>query len=208
MRKRSLLLMWMGWALGACASAQDMAVSKPEVFLLLPEPRAARTAASLVLGGAKLTVFSPAQQSSDKSTIQVYPAKDFAKLGISPETFAKKALAAADRLLASLKPELIRDEAGRVRYAVYRGESSIYACLLVAPSLAKTFEPVFGKEIWVAAPDRHALYIFPPNPLVVDDFAADLEDRFDSNAYSASEEVFVMRSDTGGMRAVGTFTDR
>ena len=208
MRKRSLLLMWMGWAVCACASAQDKAAAKPEVFLLLPEPRAARTAHSLVLGDAKQTVFSPAQQSPDKSTIQVYPAKEFAKLGISPETFAKKARAAADRLLASLKPELIRDTAGRVRYAVYRGESTIYACLLVAPSLAKTFEPVFGKEIWVAAADRHALYIFPPNPLVVDDFAGDLADRFESNAYSASEEVFVMRSDTGVMRAVGTFTDR
>lgn len=208
MRMRTLLLMVLGWAVCPSGGAQDLAATNPEVFLLLPEPRAARTSASLVLGDAKLTVFSPARQSPDKTSIEIYSSKDFTKLGISPETFAKKARAAADRLLASLKPELIRDQAGRVRYAVYRGEPSIYACLLVAPSLAKTFEPVFGKEIWVAAPDRHALYIFPPNPAVVDDFAGDLADRFESNAFSASEEVFVMRTDTGVMRAVGTFTDR
>lgn len=208
MLMRSLLLMLTGWAVCACASAQDMAAPRPEAFLLVPEPRAARTARSLVLGQAKQTVFTPALQSSDKSALHVYSGKDFAKLGISPESFAKKAFAAADRLLAGLKPELIRDDAGRVRYAVYRGESPIYACLLVAPSLAKTFEAVFGKEIWVAAPDRHALYIFPPNAAIVDDFAGDLEERFESNAYSASEEVFVLRSDTEGMRAVGTFTER
>ena len=76
------------------------------------------------------------------------------------------------------------------------------------PSLAKVFEKVFGKEIWVAAPDRHALYVFPPNPLIVDDFAADLAARFEEDAFAASEEVFVLRAETGEMQAAGQFTAR
>ena len=101
----------------------------------------------------------------------------------------------------------MKDDAGRVRYAVYRGQEPIFACLLVAPSLSKVFENIFGKEIWVAAPDRNALYVFPPNPAVVDDFAGDLEERFESNAFAASEEVFVLRGD-GEMKVIGTFRGR
>ena len=115
---------------------------------------------------------------------------------------------AADRILGSLQPEFIKDDSGRIRYAVYRGDDPIFACLLVAPSFAKIFKNVFGKEIWVAAPDRNALYVFPPNAAIVDDFAGDLQDRFEAEAFAASEEVFIIRGPTGEMRAVGTFRDR
>jgi hypothetical protein len=181
---------------------------KAEPFLLLPEPREMRVGHSIVLGGAKHTVFTPVRRVVGKPGLVPYGKEEFSKLGISADTFAEKAREAADRILAGLQPEFIKDEAGRVRYAVYRGDDPIIACLLVAPSLAKVFEKVFGKEIWVAAPDRHALYIFPPNATIVDDFAGDLQTRFESEAFAASEEVFIIRGETGEMRAVGTFRDR
>lgn len=195
-------------AAATAAAAEKHAEAKAEPYLLLPEPKEMRVAHSITLGGAKRTAFTPARRLAGTGSIETYSKADFAKLGISPDSFAEKARAAADRLLATLQPELIKDDAGRVRYAVYRGEAPIYACLLAAPSLAKVFENVFGKEVWVAAPDRNALYVFPPNAAIVDDFAADLQDRFESNAFSASEEVFVVQGATGEMRAVGTFSDR
>jgi hypothetical protein len=181
---------------------------KAEPFLLLPEPREMRVAHSIVLGGAKHTVFTPVRRVAGKPGLVPYSKEDFSKLGISADTFAEKAREAADRILASLQPEFIKDDAGRVRYAVYRGDDSIFACLLVAPSLAKVFQNVFGKESWVAAPDRHALYVFPPNPTIVDDFAADLQAHFEAEAFAASEEVFLIRGESGEMRAVGTFRER
>lgn len=190
------------------APARTPPPAKAEAYLLLPEPKEMRVAHSASLGGAKFTVFNPVRLQADKAGLQAYSKAEFAKLGISPATFADRARLAADRLLASLQPELIRDDAGRVRYAVYRGEGDIYACLLTAPSLGKVFQNIFGKEIWVATPDRHSLYVFPPNPTIVDDFAGDLEDRFESNAFAASEEVFIIQAETGEMRAVGTFTNR
>lgn len=180
--------------------------AKAEAYLLLPEPKEMRAAHSASLGGARLTVFNPVRLQAGK--LEAYTKADFTKLGISPATFADRARQAADRLLASLQPEFIKDDAGRVRYAVYRGDGEIYACLLTAPSLGKVFQNIFGKEIWVATPDRHSLYVFPPNPAIVDDFAGDLEDRFETNAFAASEEVFIIQAETGEMRAVGTFTDR
>lgn len=195
-------------AAAPAAAPAPAAPLKAETFLLLPEPREMRVGHSVVLGGAKQTVFTPVHRPAGKRELERYSKAEFAKLGIGPESFADKARAAADRLLASLQPELIKDDAGRVRYAVYRGDDSIFACLLVAPSLAKVFENVFGKEVWVAVPDRHALYVFPPNSAIVDDFAGDLQERFETDAFAASEEVFIVKGDTGEMRAVGTFRAR
>ncbi len=214
------VMLWAGLFAGACLCAQDKSspaatvaapaavMTKAEPFLLLPEPRAMRVGHSVVLGGAKHTVFTPVHLVPGKPDPQPYSTEEFAKLGIGPDSFAKKAAAAADRLLASLQPELMKDDSGRVRYAVYRGDQPIFACLLAAPSLAKVFANIFGKEVWVAAPDRHALYVFPPNSAIVDDFAGDLQERFESDAFAASEEVFVIRGDAGEMTAVGTFRDR
>jgi hypothetical protein len=180
---------------------------KAEPFLLLPEPREMRVAHSVVLGGARHTVFTPVRQVAGKPGLVPYSKDEFAKLGIGADTFAERSREAADRILATLKPEFIKDDAGRVRYAVYRGDSPIFACLLVAPSLGKVFQNVFGKECWVAAPDRNALYVFPPNPTIVDDFAGDLQERFEAEAFAASEEVFIIKGETGEIRAVGTFRD-
>lgn len=216
-------VLWASLSVTACIAAQEKASSasatpaapvkglaavKSEPFLLLPEPREMRVGHSVVLGGAKHTVFTPVRRVAGKPGLEAYSKAEFAKLGISPDSFAEKARAAADRILASLQPELLKDDAGRVRYAVYRGDDQIFACLLVAPSLAKVFDKIFGKEVWVAAPDRNALFIFPPNAAIVDDFAGDLEERFELNAFAASEEVFILRGDGGEMKAVATFRSR
>jgi hypothetical protein len=217
------LVLWMGLLAGACVCAQEKKVSavtkapemagsttrtQAEPFLLLPEPREMRVAHSIILGGAKHTVFTPMHRTAGKTALEAYSKAEFAKLGISADSFAERARAAADRILASLQPELIKDDAGRVRYAVYRGDEPIYACLMVAPSLGKVFQNVFGKEVWVAAPDRNALYVFPPNAAVVDDFSGDLEQRFEAEAFAASEEVFVVPADRGELKAVATFRNR
>jgi hypothetical protein len=184
------------------------ALTKAEPFLLLPEPREMRVEHSIVLGGAKHTVFTPVHRAAGKKALEPYSKAEFAKLGISADSFGEKARAAADRILATLQPELLKDEAGRVRYAVYRGDDPIFACLIVAPSLGKVFQNVFGKEVWVATPDRNALYVFPPNPAIVDDFSGDLEQRFEGDAFAASEEVFVVPADGGALKAVATFRNR
>jgi hypothetical protein len=180
---------------------------KLEPFLLVPEPKAMRSSIAKPLAGARVTVFTPMREIADGGKLQAYTETEFQKLGIGWDTYLTKAREAADRRLATLQPELIKDEAGRVRYAVYRGEQSWYASLLLAPSLAKTFEKIFGKEIWIAAPDRNALYIFPANAAVVDDFAGDLESRFHSTPYSASEEIFALKVEEVIPRVVGSFTD-
>ena len=167
-----------------------------------------RSTISKTLFKAQRTIFSPAQETSTAPGLALYTAAEFAKLGLSWDTYFERAAAAADRKLASLQPEWIKDDAGKVLYAVYRGEQPIYATLLLAPSLTKVFEKTFGGEIWVAAPDRNSLYVFPANAELVGDFAGDLEERFESNPYGASEEIFAFKLGESEPRVVGTFTSR
>ncbi len=167
---------------------------KLETLLMLPEPRALRTEISVVLAEAQKTVFSPAREIAGVTGIEVYSKEDFQRYGLSPETFAERSKKTADRLLGELKADLIKDADGKVLYAVYRGDRPIMACLLMAPSLPKKFQDLFGPEIWVAMPDRHSLYIFPAKPEALEEFVPDLAARFEEDAHAASSEIFALKA--------------
>ena len=186
--------------------AVDPAPKKLELFLMVPEPRAMRSAVSKDFAGAKRTVLSPAKQTSDASSVHIYSADEFAKLGVSVEKFLEKAQTAAEKRLATIQPELKKDQSGKIIYAVYRSDEPTIACLLIAPSLAKIFGNIFGKEVWAVAPDRRTLFIFPPQLEVIDEFADDLKDRFEDNPYAASDEIFDLKSDGSEPRVIGSFT--
>jgi len=196
---------------GDQSAAQDSASAKPkpkpESYLLLPEPRMMRSVRSLQPSGSEKTVLSPAKEIADSPFIATYSTEEFQAIGISPETFAERARTAADRLLKELKPEWVQDEKGQVLYAVYRGERPIYASLIVAPTLPHLFEAAFGPEIWLAAPDRNALYVFPAKAAILGDFASDLEQRFRNDPYAATGEIFAWKKDNKQPVVVGSFTD-
>lgn len=187
--------------------AEPVIERKLESFVLLPEPKAMRTARSQELPDAKATVVSAALEVAESPGVRTYTADEFAKLGISLDSFIERARAAADKRLATLQPDYGRDGAGRVRYAVYRGESPLMASLLMAPSLARIFKNIFGDEIWVTCPDRHALYVFPAKPQEVAEFTADLRERFESDPYAASQEIFLLKEGERLPRVVGSFSD-
>jgi hypothetical protein len=203
---------------GAQISAQEKTTAKPstpvtpsaaavklETFVMLPEPKVMRTDRSRLLPDAKTTVISPAHEIAESPGVRIYSADEFAKLGISAETFLERARTAADRRLATLTPDYIKDDEGRLRYAVYRGDSPLIASLLIAPSLGTFFQKTFGGDVWALLPDRNSLYLFPARPDALAEFTVDLRDRYDSNPYAASAEIFLLKPDGALPRVVGTF---
>ncbi|MFZ2278098.1 MAG: hypothetical protein WAW39_09870 [Prosthecobacter sp.] len=187
------------------AQQPDAPERKLESLLLMPEPKAMRGAYSIPLLNSKKTVFTCYRESTaEVSGVEAYSVEAFTKLGLSVESFAARAKAAADKRLLQLKPELIKGEDGRIAYAVYRGDSPLHATLIVAPSLPKIFAELFGQEIWVAAPDRHALYIFPAKADLLDEFAADLAERYTTDAFAASCEIFSIKAGAEP-RVIATF---
>lgn len=166
-----------------------------ETLLLMPEPKAMRTAYSIVPAGAQQTVLTPYRESAvSPNGIEPHSRESFSKLGLGVETFAQRARLAADKRLLQLRPDLIKGEDGKVAYAVYRGDSSLFPTLLIAPSLPGIFAELFGKEIWVAMPDRHSLYVFPASPDLVQAFAPDLAERYGTDPYAASSEIFSLKT--------------
>ena len=200
-----LLTLLVGSPASAQSSSEAAAAAKPEAFLLLPEPRTMGSSRSMKPRGASATVLTPAREIPDSPGLAPYDAESFAKLGISPESFAQRARRVADALLASLQPDWVYDEQGKLSYAVFRGERPIYACLLCAPSLPRLFEKAFGEEIWLVAPDRHALYVFPPHEATLQDFSADLAERFLTDPYAASCEIFSWKKGLVDPVVIGSF---
>jgi hypothetical protein len=168
---------------------------KLESLLLMPEPKVLRGAYSVTLFNAQRTVFTCYRETIGAlNGVEAYTAETFKKLGLSVESFAARAKTSADKRLLQLKPELIKGEDGRIAYAVYRGDSSLYATLLVAPSLPKIFAELFGPEIWVVTPDRHSLFVFPPKTDLLQEFTEDLAERYTSDPYAASCEIFSIKA--------------
>lgn len=177
----------------AAVSAQEPAKKKLEPYVLLPEPSALRTSLSQIPPGSHKTVLSPAHEIAGKPGVAVYTKEEFAKFGIGVESFVEHAKEATDARLKTLEPDFIKDAKGKTRYAVYRGDSPLIASLIAAPSLGKGFEKLLGSELWAVLPDRHSLYLFPAKPEMLAEFAEDLAERYKSDPYAASCEVFLIK---------------
>ncbi len=190
--KRRLFLLSMTM-LAVAAPAQEPAKKKLEPYVLLPEPSALRTSLSQIPAGSHKTVLSPAHEISGKPGVVVYTKDELTKFGIGIESFVEHAKEAADARLKTLEPDFIKDATGKTRYAVYRGESALIASLIAAPSLGKGFEKLLGDDIWAVLPDRHSLYLFPAKPEMLAEFADDLQERYKSDPYAASCEVFLIK---------------
>lgn len=188
--------------------AADPAVAAPkaEAYLLLPEPRVMGSSISRTFANAQHTVITPARQGAD-GKLHVNSREEFAKLGLSWETFFERAQAAADRRLADIQPELKKDESGRVLYAVYRSDEPSIACLLIAPSLGAIFKNILGEEVWLVAPDRNSLFVFPARNEAIEEFADDLRERFEENPFAVSDEIFAVKEGVAP-RAIGSFNGR
>ncbi len=178
---------------------------KPELFLMLPEPRAMGSDTSKNHAGSKTTVFTPARENDNGHGIRPYTAAEFAKLGISWETFLERAQATADKRLAAMQPEWKKDEAGQVLYAVFHSDDPGMAAILLAPSLAHIFKKVFPDGVWLAAPNRNTLYVFPAKPELVESFAENLKAMFDENPFAASDEIFALKDGGDPLRVVASF---
>lgn len=171
---------------------------------MLPEPRVMGSSISKSFADSKSTVFTPARQNAD-GKLRACTREEFAKLGLSWESFLERAQAVADRRLALLQPELKKDAGGRVLYAVYRSGEPTMSCLLIAPSLNVIFQKVFGDEVWLVTPDRNSLYVFPARQEALEEFADDLRRRFEDNAFAASNEIFAVKKGATP-RVIGNFS--
>lgn len=190
--KRRLFLFALGGAVASPVPAQ-VAKKRLEPYLLMPEPAALRTDLSQIPPGSHHTVLSPAHETAGAPGVKIYSKEEFARLGIGLDAFIERAKASAEARLKELEPDFVKDETGKTRYAVYRGDSPLIASLLAAPSLGKGLNKLFEGDLWALAPDRHSLFIFPAKPELLAEFSDDLYERYKTDPYAASCEVFLLK---------------
>ncbi len=189
---RRLFLLALGGAAVSTAPAQ-VAKKRLDPYLLMPEPSALRTDISQIPSGAHHTVLSPAHEIAGAPGVKIYSKEEFARLGIGLDAFIERAKASADARLKELEPDFVKDVTGKTRYAVYRGDSPLIASLLAAPSLGRSLNKLFEGDLWAVAPDRHSLFIFPAKEEMLAEFADDLYERYKTDPYAASCEVFLLK---------------
>ncbi|MEX1119867.1 MAG: hypothetical protein WEB60_13855, partial [Terrimicrobiaceae bacterium] len=108
----------------------------------------------------------------------------------------------ASALLASLKPTLVRDDRGVIRYAVLQSDDPHLAACIFAPEFADSFLETIGPDVLIAIPNRNRIYIFPRSSVPGAEISEQVFVDYRSTNYPVSREVFEKRA--GVLTAVGT----
>ena len=170
--------------------------------LLLIEPRTMRPEVSVLVPGARETVFSAAYQSA-------LGARAFTRDAFReayPEgwkAFFSEAKKAAAEHLKSLEPKLVRDKNKVIQYALLQSDHILTPTVVLAPQFAEMFAETLGNQLLIAIPDRSTVVVFPKLAGGIESHYAGLNDLFADAIFPVSEEFFELTKD--GIRAVGAF---
>ena len=186
----------------AGGDAKPAAGSKEGSKLLLIEPRDLGSPVSVLIPGARKTVFSAAYQG--RLGARHYSREQFRKA--SPEgwkAFFEAGKAAAAEHLKSLKPKFVRDDDKVIQYAVITADHPLTPAVILAPNFAALFAEKLGEQLLIVIPNRSTVIVFPKFANALDQYSPTLGGLFDDAIYPASEEIFELTKD--GIRVVGSF---
>jgi len=115
----------------------------------------------------------------------------------------KAMLEAATKVLASLKPEFVRDSKGVIEYAVLTSDSPLTASAVLAPEFEERFADTIGPDMLIAIPNRNKVYLFPKLTQVYLEMSETIVVEYQSSTYPVSREFFSLKN--GRLSAMGRF---
>lgn len=174
---------------------------KLEPICITLEPAVLKTATSHPMPGAKATVLCPAREASDG--LKLLTAEEFAAVGKDWNAFLAEAKIAAARHLATLTPELKKNDHGIVEYAILRSERHLTAGVILCPEFRALFKEALGTDLVVMAPDRFHVFVFPRRTGDFQQAGETVAEIYNESVYPASNEAFEINDD--GIRAIGSF---
>ncbi len=172
----------------------------PEEYCLLIEP-ADGPAVKQAIKGAERTALVPGRETS--IGVRYYTEAEFAALKLGWTGFQAKAAESADRVLAHLKPEWVKDEKGFVRYAVLKSPGQLTASTVFGTKFRALFREAMGDELVLLIPDRSTVYVFPRSMGEYKDFGKKILLAYADAVYPVSYEVFLLNRD--GLSCLGSF---
>ncbi len=117
------------------------------------------------------------------------------------DTLLPAARAVADRIVARIEPELVRDARGVILYAILADEDPFLSSVLLSPKLLESFRETLGDRIHIVLVDRHRLYLFPATGGRLIDYGPALVEEFRRARMPVSLEVFLL--DEQGYQVIG-----
>lgn len=113
----------------------------------------------------------------------------------------EEGLKTASKVLAGLKPEIVRDRKGVIRHAEIRGNHPLTASTVLAPEFGAMFRDTLGPDLLVAMPHRNLVLVFSRQDDAHLLMAEQIIQGYLAATYPVSREVFALEG--GRLRSLG-----
>ncbi len=173
-----------------------------EPICVMVEPKVLHTTTAHELAGSRNTILTPATEL--KSGSKLLDDEAWKELGMAWPVYLAKAKAAAARHLATLTPEIHKDERGTVEYLKFTSPRHLTSSIILCPELLKLAAPQLGDKIVALVPDRFTVYLFPRQSGAFIKHGSEVATLFTDAIYPASDEAFEISEN--GLKSIGNFT--
>ena len=168
--------------------------------ILLIAPSFERPPISRYLPGSKRTLITPALMQNSGESLPL--GANALKTPEEWDLFIKGARERSSLQLATLNPEMIRDDHGIIQMAVINSESPLNASCILASGFLQHFSAIFGPELLLAIPTRNKIYIFPKLANHLQEMTGAIRDQYLISPMPVSTEIFELSRN--GLRAIGS----
>jgi len=170
--------------------------------LLLIEPRSMRSAVSMIIPGARNTVYSAGY--AGPLGVTHYKAEEFRRIFKSGwKQFREKALEDSAKHLERINPVMVRNAANMIEYALIQSENPLTASTILLPQFLVKFKHFLGSELLVLIPNRSTILVFSGSDNNLNLYKKTIINMYKDSIYPVSREIF--RINDSGIRIIGDY---
>jgi hypothetical protein len=171
-------------------------------FFLILDPYFYRSPVSLPIEGTKVTVLA-FYRVVDNETLTAAKPEELTESDRSGST--QKTLDHARRLLAAVKPGVIRDSSGVITALRLDSFDPTFSSIMLLPDIANRYANLLGPDCYFAVPNRHTVLLFPRLATDIQSFAAMVLSLYHNDPWPISTEIFQIAD--GHLQVRGHFNE-
>jgi hypothetical protein len=171
-------------------------------FCLILDPYFYRSPVRIPLQGTTQTVLAY-YRILDAETLA--PAKLQELNAAAQSAAARDNLDRARRLLATIRPEIIRDSNGVITALRLQSSDPTLSAILLLPELGNRYANLLGPDCYFAVPNRRTIFCLPRLATDVQSFAPLVHSLYHNDPWPISTEIFEIVD--GKLRVHGQFSD-
>ena len=198
----SLFFVWVSHADDKTGVKDANLESKKQKHLLLIEPRSMRSPVSMIIPGARNTVYSAGYMGS--LGVIHYKAEEFRRnFKYGWKQFRKEALKNAAKHLEKINPVMIKNSENQVEYALIQSKNPLTPSAVILPQFREKFRDLLGAELLVILPNRSTIIVFSGSENNLNLYQKTFINMYKDSIYPVSREIF--RINGSGIRAIGDY---